>query len=141
MHENGLRNRKVALDALEKEGRALIPLEKRDIHIKITDTGQGLPATAQELPNGKNIATPCSVDLYGKDGQWKQRRWYDAQGVVEQDYDETHRPGITHFFPHLPVWLKGDTPKDYKGKKTPRKRFEGAFAPDEKIVKDDKLDN
>ncbi|MBQ8362633.1 MAG: minor capsid protein, partial [Thermoguttaceae bacterium] len=37
LYENGLRNRKIALDALEKEGRALIPLEKRDIHIKITD--------------------------------------------------------------------------------------------------------
>ena len=140
LYENGLRNRKIALDALEKEGRALIPLEKRDIHIKITDMGQGLPATVQELPNGENIATPCSVDLYGKDGQWKQRRWYDAQGVVEQDYDETHRPGITHDFPHLHVWLKDDKPKDDQKETPPRKRCEGSFAPSGRIIKNDDLE-
>lgn len=102
--------------------------------------GQGLPATARDLPNGGNIVAPCSVDLYGKDGQWKQRRWYDAQGVVEQDYDETHRPGITRDFPHLHVWLKDDKPKDDQKETPPRKRCEGAFAPSGRIIKNDDLE-
>lgn len=140
LHENGLRNKRVALDILEKEGRELPPLEKRDPHRKINDTGQGLPASVQELPLDEEIVGPCSVDLYGKDGQWKQRRWYDANGNVEMDYDETHRPGITHVFPHVHIWKTVKKPsKNGDGLDESRERMEPA-TPWQRIDKNDKLE-
>lgn len=42
-------------------------------------------------------------DLYGPDGQLKQRRYYGPDGKVQKDTDFSH-PGDGHTFPHDHNW-------------------------------------
>ncbi|MBP3532491.1 MAG: minor capsid protein [Thermoguttaceae bacterium] len=104
--ENMRRNEAEARAILAKEGREILPLEKRENHFIIE--ARNLPTEVKKFPSDKGIVGPCTVDRY-ENGELKQRRWYDANGVVEQDYDAAHSGedvNNSHIFPHLHAWIK-----------------------------------
>lgn len=127
------RNRQEATEILTQEGREILPLEKRAQHFTIDARNLGL--NLKTLPNGANISGPCTVDRY-RDGKWQQRRWYDANGDAEQDYDAAHDGKDvknSHIFPHLHIWTKN--------KAGIRCKRSGACATHTRIEKNDRLDD
>lgn len=139
--ENMQRNEAEARALLAKEGREILPLEAREKHFPFE--GRKLPGNVKDFRKEDGIVAPCTVDLYDENGRWLQRRWYDANGEAEQDYDAAHLGKDvkkSHIFPHIHAWVKNDKPQDDKNSKTTRKRLEGAFMPFEKIIKNDEMD-
>jgi len=127
------RNRQEASEILKQEGREILPLGKRAQHFIIEARNLGL--SLKTLPNGANISGPCTVDRY-RDGKWQQRRWYDANGDAEQDYDAAHDGKDvknSHIFPHLHIWTKN--------KAGIRCKRSGACATHTRIKKNDRLDD
>ena len=105
--ENMRRNEAEARALLAKEGREILPLEAREKHFPFK--GRKLPGCVKDFPKEEGIIAPCTVDLYDENDRWLQRRWYDANGKAEQDYDAAHTgqdTNETHVFPHMHVWVK-----------------------------------
>lgn len=54
----------------------------------------------------KEGAPLSSKDLYDKNGELKQRRYYDKKGNADMDIDYKHG-GVGHTFPHRHDWNRG----------------------------------
>ena len=107
MEDNWIEVRKELL----RTGRKFGDGQKRKIH--------------KDVYNERSLAFKgepnSSVDLYDKNRNLKQRRFYDEEGYAEYDIDYNHGEEMNHIFPHRHYYFRGDLNKDltYKDRSRP----------------------